>query len=183
MTEKIISPALSLPAQPIEDQNTALIPIIPSTGPMTPIPAAPETRPFFRGMMPLAPSTNEAYKIVVIHSRDGREIHRIGPTPELEKFKEDAFLLLARGSQSYTDFQILEKIKAARRLKIPLGVRLWAYFLTEWKRDLDGVLKFSIDAAFDYLSLNDNLVCDVHATKHVDAIHPRIEIEIRCLTR
>src|SRR6185503_6255391 len=131
----LIPAALTMQVKPTEDIDTALIPAInPSSGPITPIPPALEpTRPFFRGMMPLAPSTNEAYKIVVIRGRDGREIHRIGPTPELEKFKEDAYLLLARGSQSYTDFQILEALKAARRTKTPLGVRIFAYFLTEWK--------------------------------------------------
>ncbi len=54
---------------------------------------------------------------------------------------------------------------------------------TEWKRDLDGVFKFAIDAAFNKMGLNDNLVVSIEAEKLVDASDPRVEIEVRCVVR
>jgi|SRR5581483_2987130 len=151
--------------------------------PTTPIPPAViDIQPFFRGVMPLPPSINDAYKVVKITARDGREVHRIGPTGELDRFKQDAALLLPASSRSYVDWSVLNALRATR-VKTPLGVKLEAYFLSEWKRDLDGIIKHSIDACFEFLRLNDNLVTKLEAEKLVDAEDPRIEIEVRTLVR
>lgn len=176
--DKTIKPALSLPDKnDIETQDTAIIPAIVFNGPMTPIPPVPKTWPFFRGVMPLPPSVNHMYRVGRV-----RERACIIPAPELERFKRDAAILMARSSRSYVDWRVVEAVRTGRQ-KTPLAVKLDAYFPTEWKRDLDNVIKPAIDAAYEFLSLNDNLNLDIHARKFVDAEDPRIEIEVRCLTR
>jgi len=129
------------------------------------------TVPFFKGVTPLPPSVNAAYKIVRSR-RDGSD--RVGPTKELEQFKQDAALLL---SQAEIDWSLVNAVRASRR-KTPLRVVARVYFSTEWRRDLDGVIKYAVDACFARMELDDRLVTTLVATKHVDPLQPRIEIEI-----
>src|SRR5579875_2792899 len=129
------------------------------------------TVPFFKGVTPLPPSVNAAYKI--IRSRRTQE-QRVGPTKELEQFKQDAALLL---SQAEIDWSLVNAVRASRR-KTPLRVVARVYFSTEWRRDLDGVIKYAVDACFARMELDDRLVTTLVATKHVDPVQPRIEIEI-----
>jgi len=180
MKKQFLHPTDMLPTEPVDitEQLTAPICLFPSQ--QTPIPA--DMQPFFRGVMPLPPSINEAYKVIRFTTSDGRQVHRIGPTAELEKFKENASLLLPASSRSYINWSVLHALRATRR-KTPLGVRIEAYFLSEWKRDLDGVIKHAIDACFEFLRLNDNQVVKLEAEKYLDAEEPRIEIEVRCITR
>lgn len=55
------------------------------------------------------------------------------------------------------------------------------YFTTPLKRDLDGGLKITQDAICEGLGLNDNRVVDIHLTKHIDPLHPRLFVEIEAL--
>ena len=138
-----------------------------------------EEMTFFRGWVPLPPSVNMAYKVITVMVKlltGGRvKRHSLGPTPELEQFKRDAACTL---KQSYVDWRMVEQIREATRAKVPVEVFLWVYFETPWKRDLDGVLKFAIDAVFSYLGLNDNLVVHVESFKLVDRTCPRVELEV-----
>jgi Holliday junction resolvase RusA-like endonuclease len=138
-----------------------------------------QPRPFFSGSMPIPPSVNGAYQI--IQMREGSRITgmRLGPTPALEQFKRDAALMLTQG---FHDWSLINAIRQSKT-KTPLAVRLQVYFSSEWKRDLDGIIKYAIDAAFARIELNDNLVVKVEAEKLVDPLEPRVEIEIRCLIR
>ncbi len=103
-------------------------------------PSKTPTQPFFRGTMPVPPSVNMAYKL--IHTKDSM---RVGPTVTLKNFKDDAALML---SQAYHDYALINGIRASK-YKVPLHVVLRVYFPTEWKRDLDGIIKYAVDAAFD----------------------------------
>lgn len=176
--KKMISPVLPLPAKhpdiDIAEQSTS--PMY-RFDPVTPIPPALEIKPFFTGSVPLPPSVNQAYAVGVVNGH-----HRIVPSPLLEQFKEAAALLLPKSSRYNLDLPVLQAIRSAR-VKTPLAVRLQVYFTTEWKRDLDGPLKFAIDAVFAFLGLNDNQVVRLEAEKLVDRAEPRIDIEIRCLAR
>jgi Holliday junction resolvase RusA-like endonuclease len=136
-----------------------------------------QLRPFFTGTVPVPPSVNAAYQIVQM--REGSRVTgvRIGSTDALEQFKKDAALMLTQG---YHNWSLINAIRQSK-IKTPLVVRLQAYFSSEWKRDLDGIIKYTIDAAFERLELNDNLVVKVEAEKLVDPREPRVEIEIRCV--
>ncbi len=145
------------------------------------VPTGTELSPFFRGKMPLPPSVDNAYKIITIRTKNG-PITTLGATPALDQFKIGAAWML---TQAYADWSVIEAIKnnKIRSKKTPLAVHITVYFSTEWKRDLDGVFKFAIDAAFNKMGLNDNLVVSIEAEKLVDASDPRVEIEVRCVVR
>ncbi|MEO8956218.1 MAG: hypothetical protein ABI465_16825 [Ktedonobacteraceae bacterium] len=148
------------------------------TGEFAPLYTTKTTSPFFSGTMPLPPSTNEAYRPICING-----VYRIGPTAELELFKAAAAWKL---TEAYCDWHTLDALRASKR-KVPLAIELKAYFRTPWKRDLDGIIKFSIDALFVHLAksdtslrprLNDNQVVDIHPVKLVDSTDPRVEISL-----
>lgn len=181
-----IRPQMALPIRATEDINTAILPVI-QKDPITPIPPALRPNlPFFSGSMPLPPSVDDAYQVVKVYvtDRSGNRVlkHRIGPSEALESFKEQAAWTL---KQATIDYRVVEAIKASnvRRVKTPLAVHLSVYFATPWRRDLDGPIKYAIDAAFQQIGLNDNLICHIDdIDKQVDHRNPRVEIEIRCLS-
>jgi len=127
----------------------------------------------FSGVMPLPPGINQSYKVVCVPVRR-RIVHRIGPTPELEQFKQEAAYTLKK---SYLDKATLQIVQTARK-KTPLVVTLTFFFSTLWKRDVDGGIKAAMDAAFKHIGLNDNLVVEVNTKKRVDADNPRCEIVV-----
>ncbi len=143
-----------------------------------PLPIPTKLLPIFSGSMPLPPSTNMAYHVGKIRTDRG-VISRIIPTPALEQFKSEAAYKL---SQAHQDYATINAIRDSKR-KVPLSVQLRVYFPTEWKRDLDGVVKFAIDAAFTRMQLNDNLIVQIEAEKLVDPEEPRVEIDVRCVVR
>ncbi len=59
-----------------------------------------------------------------------------------------------------------------------LGVYLTFYFETPMRRDLDGGLKIALDAVCRALDLDDRAVVDLHLTKRIDPLHPRLELEL-----
>jgi len=129
-------------------------------------------QPFFSGVMPLPPSINDAYQIITY--KGGK---RIGPSSDLQQFKNDAALML---TQAEANWSLINAIRDSKR-KVPLAVEIRVYFRSQWKQDLDDVLKFIIDAAFTRIQLNDNQVIELHSIKEVDPIEPRATIEIKCV--
>ena len=63
-----------------------------------------------------------------------------------------------------------------------LGVYLTFYFETPMRRDLDGGLKIALDALCRALDLDDRTVVDLHLTKQIDPLHPRLELEMESIT-
>lgn len=53
-----------------------------------------------------------------------------------------------------------------------------AYFASPRRRDLDDVLKVAIDVICEGLRLADNRLVDLHASKYLAPLDPRIEVEI-----
>jgi Holliday junction resolvase RusA-like endonuclease len=129
----------------------------------------------FRGRLPLPPGINQSYKPVHIARRDGREYSGIGSTRELLQFKKDAAKELL---QAEVDWQQVDHIRASRRHKIPLACEVIFFFKTMWKRDIDGGEKHCIDAVFEYLKLNDNLLVDLHMKKLIDPNDPHTDVHI-----
>jgi Holliday junction resolvase RusA-like endonuclease len=124
--------------------------------------------------LPLPPGINASYKTVTFKTKDGRLVQRPGATPELEAFKQSAhFALLERG----INWPLIHMVQSSKT-KIPLAVTIDFYFPTLWKRDIDGGEKAAIDAVFNYIGLNDNLIVDKHTRKFVDRDHPRCEVSL-----
>lgn len=62
-----------------------------------------------------------------------------------------------------------------------LGIYLTFYFETPLKRDLDGGLKITLDALGTCLGFDDRRVVDLHLTKRIDPLRPRVEVEIETI--
>lgn len=62
-----------------------------------------------------------------------------------------------------------------------LGAYLTFYFTTPMRRDLDGGLKIALDALAESLGFDDRAVVDLHLTKQIDPLHPRLEVELETI--
>jgi Holliday junction resolvase RusA-like endonuclease len=131
---------------------------------------------FAYAVLPLPPGINASYKTVNFKTKDGRIVRRPGATPELEAFKQEAHarLYLQKGA---FDWMLVNEIQHSKH-KMPLAVSIDFYYPTRWKRDIDGGEKAVIDALFDCIGLNDNLIVDKHTRKLVDRDRPRCEITV-----
>ena len=119
--------------------------------------------------LPLPPSINEQYATV-----DG---HRVS-TVVARRFKQqvrDTFRTLARQGIVYDE--LLAHFRQGY-----LALSLDFYFATPLKRDLDGGLKITQDAICASLGLNDNRVVDIHLSKHIDPLHPHLDVEIEAIS-
>lgn len=137
--------------------------------------------PFFSGRMPLPPSVDGAYKLVHVRRRDGREYDRLAGSAALNRFKAAAAneLLGARCDRS-----VVEAIHKSflREKYVPLVVSVRFYFREMWVRDVDGGIKYVVDAAFECMGLNDVLVVKIRdVDKEVNRRDPHAEIDVCCL--
>ncbi len=126
-------------------------------------------RAFYAGRCELPPGINASYQ-------PGNGRNPIVGTKELHQFKDDAALLL---SQGYHDWALINALRASRR-KVPLRMEIHFYFKSLWRCDIDGGIKAVMDAVFNRLGLNDNLVVDLHISKEADPENPRVEVEVYC---
>jgi crossover junction endodeoxyribonuclease RusA len=62
-----------------------------------------------------------------------------------------------------------------------LGVYLAYFFETPHRRDLDGGLKITLDALGRALGFDDRAVVDLHLSKRIDPLHPRVEVELETI--
>ncbi|MGH2615144.1 MAG: RusA family crossover junction endodeoxyribonuclease, partial [Thermomicrobiales bacterium] len=62
-----------------------------------------------------------------------------------------------------------------------LGIYLVYFFETPHRRDLDGGLKITLDALSRCIGFDDRAVVDLHLSKKIDPLHPRVEIELETI--
>ena len=62
-----------------------------------------------------------------------------------------------------------------------LGIYLVYFFETPHRRDLDGGLKITLDALGRALGFDDRAVVDLHLTKRIDPLEPRVEVELETI--
>ena len=118
--------------------------------------------------LPLPPSVNNQYLTVGrrrVLSKEAQAFHR-----DVKKRVE-----LAR-----RDGKISAELEAQFGEEL-LGIYLTFYFATPLKRDLDGGLKIALDALGKALGFDDRFVVDLHLTKQIDPLHPRLDVEIECI--
>jgi crossover junction endodeoxyribonuclease RusA len=118
--------------------------------------------------LPLPPSVNNQYLTV-----DGRRV-------------------LSKAARTFNR-EVLKTVERARREGVVapdveqaladalLGVYLTFWFETPMRRDLDGGLKIALDALSRALAFDDRAIVDLHLTKRIDPLHPRLEIEIETI--
>lgn len=62
-----------------------------------------------------------------------------------------------------------------------IGIYLVYYFATPYKRDLDGGLKITLDALSTNLGFDDRAVVDIHLSKKIDPLAPRVEVDLETI--
>lgn len=62
-----------------------------------------------------------------------------------------------------------------------IGVYLTFFFETPLKRDLDGGLKIALDAMAEGLGFDDRRIVDLHLTKRIAPLQPRLEVELETI--
>ena len=62
-----------------------------------------------------------------------------------------------------------------------VGLCLIFFFETPMRRDLDGGLKIALDALGRALGFDDRAVVDLHLTKRIDPLRPRLDVELETI--
>jgi crossover junction endodeoxyribonuclease RusA len=130
----------------------------------------PQRRPVLLNLtLPLPPSINEQYATI-----EGRRVS----TAAARRFKRQVQdTLRSLEQQGIVHDALRDQFRQSY-----LALFLDFYFSTPLKRDLDGGLKITQDALCEALGLNDNRVVDIHLTKHIDPLHPRLYVELEALS-
>jgi crossover junction endodeoxyribonuclease RusA len=132
-----------------------------------PVPtAAPATT--LRVVLPLPPGVNNQYVSV------GRR--RVLSAPA-KSFHRDVGRIIA----SLRSRGVLSMESERALGESYLGIYLEYFFETPAKRDLDGGLKITLDALAQSLGFDDRAVVDLHLTKRIDPLRPRVEVEIETI--
>lgn len=118
--------------------------------------------------LPLPPGVNNQYLTV------GR---RRVLSKEAQSFKRDVKKLIEaarrNGAISAADEQAI--------MGSLLGIYLTFHFETPFRRDLDGGLKIALDAVCTALGIDDRMVVDLHLTKRIDPLAPRLALELEVI--
>ena len=118
--------------------------------------------------LPLPPGVNNQYLTV------GRRRVLSKPAQAFNRDVAKAVDLARR------DGVVTPAAEAALRVSL-LGVYLTFYFETPLRRDLDGGLKIALDALGRALGVDDRAVVDLHLTKRIDPLRPRLEVEVETI--
>jgi crossover junction endodeoxyribonuclease RusA len=118
--------------------------------------------------LPLPPGVNNQY--VTVGKR------RVLSKPA-QAFKRDVTKLLAGMRERGQLDPAIEQAFGASLI----GAYLTFYFETPMRRDLDGGLKIALDALAKGLGFDDRSVVDMHLTKQIDPLHPRLEVELETI--
>lgn len=130
-------------------------------------PASTETRVYFT--LPIPPSINEQY----FTDKQGRR--RLAPVALRYKTAVQQTLRELK-SRDILHNQLLAHLRRGY-----LAVFIECFFATPLKRDLDGVIKITIDAICQELDINDNHLVDLHLSKRIRPLDPHLYIEIDAL--
>jgi len=118
--------------------------------------------------LPLPPGVNNQY--VTVGKR------RVLSKPA-QAFKRDVTKLLAGMRERGQLDPAIEQAFGASLI----GAYFTFYFETPMRRDLDGGLKIALDALGKGLGFDDRSVVDMHLTKQIDPLHPRLEVELETI--
>jgi len=115
--------------------------------------------------LPIPPSINRQYATV-----SGRRVLSSAGRMYKTQVGQQVWAALM---QSPMKVPLLERLKSE-----PLAFSIRFFFTTALRRDVDSGLKITQDAVCEGLGLNDNRIVETHLYKHVDKLHPRIEVSL-----
>lgn len=98
-------------------------------------------------------------------------------SPTARAFHRDVTKTISQARRSGAFAPPVEAALAANLL----GVYLTFFFASPYRRDLDGGLKIALDALGRALGFDDRVVVDLHLTKKIDPLRPRLEVEIETI--
>ncbi|MDQ6659483.1 MAG: RusA family crossover junction endodeoxyribonuclease, partial [Chloroflexota bacterium] len=127
-----------------------------------------DTYAVLRLTLPLPPSINEQYATV-----NGHRVSSIVARRFKKQVRDTLRTLERQGT-------ISAELRTSLRQNY-LALFLDFYFATPLKRDLDGGLKITQDSLCEGLGLNDNRVVDIHLIKHIDPLHPHLDVELEAI--
>lgn len=131
--------------------------------------ASTPTAPFILELvLPLPPGVNNQY--VTVGRR--RVLSR-----EAQAFKKDVAKLIDRAR---LDGTMTTQAEFALKDSV-LGCYLTFFFESPRRRDLDGGLKIALDALASAIGFDDRDVVDLHLTKRIDPLRPRLEVQVETI--
>lgn len=119
--------------------------------------------------LPLPPSINQQYVVV---GKRKRVLSKVANT-----WKKDAHKALSM----MRDKSVISPVEEHAFQTNLLGVYMTFYFATPMRRDIDGGVKITLDTIATALGFDDRNVVDMHLTKQIDPLHPRVEVEIETI--
>jgi crossover junction endodeoxyribonuclease RusA len=119
--------------------------------------------------LPMPPSINQQYVVV---GKRKRVLSKVART-----WKKDA----TKAISMLRDRSTISPVEERELANNLLGVYMTFYFTTPMRRDLDGGLKIALDTIATNLGFDDRNVVDLHLTKQIDPLHPRLEVEIETI--
>ena len=119
-----------------------------------------ETEGSFSVTLPLPPSTNELY----FHRVAGKKVYRV-PTRAYEEWRREA----ARAVEEWPQ----------PPFKTTWEVSLYVYF-PRWNRDLDNIVKPTLDLLTGTMGLHDNRVVQINVYRHqcAEGAEPRLDVYV-----
>ena len=124
-----------------------------------------------RFRLPLPPSTNALYATITMGNA-GKRTRRVS-SAAARRFRAAALPVLDLLDGDPAHVATLASARTAY-----WGVAIAAYFPSPHRRDLDDVLKIAIDVIGEGLRLADNRLVDLHASKYLAPLDPRLEVEL-----
>lgn len=119
--------------------------------------------------LPIPPSINNQYVVV---GKRKRVLSKVAST-----WKKDATKALSM----MRDKSIISPVEEHAFQTNLLGVYMTFYFSTPMRRDVDGGVKITLDTIAEALGFDDRNVVDMHLTKQIDPLHPRVEVDIETI--
>ncbi|MCA9834267.1 MAG: RusA family crossover junction endodeoxyribonuclease [Thermomicrobiales bacterium] len=119
--------------------------------------------------LPIPPSINSQYVVV---GKRKRVLSK-----EANTWKKDA----TKALKMLRDKSVISPVEEHAFQTNLLGVYMTFYFTTPMRRDVDGGVKITLDTVAEALGFDDRNVVDMHLTKQIDPLHPRVEIDIETI--
>lgn len=119
--------------------------------------------------LPIPPSINSQYVVV---GKRKRVLSK-----EANTWKKDA----AKALKMLRDKSVISPVEEHAFQTNLLGVYMTFYFTTPMRRDVDGGVKITLDTIAEALGFDDRNVVDMHLTKQIDPLHPRVEVDIETI--
>lgn len=119
--------------------------------------------------LPVPPSINQQYVVV---GKRKRVLSKVAST-----WKKDAMKAMAM----MRDKSVISPVEEHAFQNNLLGVYMTFFFATPMRRDVDGGVKITLDTIATALGFDDRNVVDMHLTKQIDPLHPRVEVDIETI--